>query len=257
MRAALCAIIILITLSGCEKIPEDVYDGPCEAFEYSDTYKYPIVPGTDEWIEHENRREACQIPEGVLATISTGGLLESMLNHPYFMDFTLYDSKQLGFEHLMYWSPGIAVLLNRPDFFSVIFDRYQKMDLDCEAFYPPWYSESLTYAFPSIEIFLAQDEVIDKLDSTQIHHLFETVRELNILKVDKRPLFFMGVLESTALMGKILLEVNYSPFVNFHNSNERVSRFVEYIENNWFISQYHDTINVYAEGYYTLLHQLP
>lgn len=257
MRAALCYIIILITISGCEKVPEDVYDGPCEAFEYPDTYKYPIVPGTDEWIEHENRREACQLPEDVLAAISTEGLLESLLNHPYFTDFILYDSKQLGFEHLMYWSPGFGVLLDRPDFYSVIFDRYTRMDLDCEVFYPPMYTDVLTYAFPSIEIFLAQDQVIDKLDSTQVHHLFETVREYNILKVDKRPHFFMGKMESYALMGKLLMKVNYSPFVIFHNTNEEVSRFVEMIENNWFMSQYHDTINVYAEDYYTLLHQLP
>ena len=89
--------------------------------------------------------------------------------------------------------------------------------------YPPIYSDALQYAFPAIEIFIVQDELIDKLDSNEIHLLYETVREINILKVDKVSHFFMGQMESTALMGKILLKVNYSPFVEFYNDHEQIS----------------------------------
>jgi hypothetical protein len=238
-------MILIFVLSGCEKTSEGELEDGCLVFEYSDTYQYPLNPDT---------REALQIPDDILETISTEGLLESLLNHPYFMDFAAYDSHQLGFNHLSYWSPGIGVLLRRPDFFSVILDRYQNMDMDCEAYYPPIYSDVLQYAFPSIEIFIVQDELIDKLDSTEIHLLFETVREVNLLKIDRVSLFYMGQMESTALMGKILLKVNYSPFVEFYNEHEQISRFVEYIENNGFIIHPRDTINAYAEDYYSLLH---
>lgn len=255
MRVAHCYIILVFALSGCDKIPEDEPDNNCQAFEYSDTYQYPLTPGTDEWKSYEgNIREALQIPADVLEIISTEGLLESLLNHPYFIDYNLYDSRQLGFNHLSYWSPGIGVLLGRPDFFSVIFDRYQSMDMDCEEYYPPYYSDVFQLAFPAIEIFLVQDELIDKLDSLEIHLLFEMVREVNILKVDKVSLFYLGAMESTALMGKILLKVNYSPFVEFYNEHEQISRFVEYIENNGFLIHPRDTINAYAEDYYALLH---
>lgn len=120
--------------------------------------------------------------------------------------------------------------------------------------YPPIYSDALQYAFPAIEIFIVQDELIDKLDSNEIHLLYETVREINILKVDKVSHFFMGQMESTALMGKILLKVNYSPFVEFYNDHEQISRFVEYIENNGFKIHPIDTINANAEDYFSLLH---
>ncbi len=255
MRVALCFIILVFALSGCKKTSEEEPDDGCLAFEYSDTYQYPIVPGTEEWKSYEgNIREALQIPDDVLETISTEGLLESLLNHPFFMDFIAYDSRQLGFNHLSYWSPGIGVLLRRPDFFSVILDRYQKMDMDCEAYYPPDYSDVFQFAFPSIEIFLAQDELINKLDSVEIHLLFETVREVNILKVDKVSYFYLEAMESTALMGKILLKANYSPFVEFYNDHEEISWFIEYIANSGWEIHPRDTINAYADDFYSLLH---
>ena len=254
MRFAPLFLIFIILIPGCDKSKNDEPETDCLAFKFSDTYKYPLTPGTDEWKNYEgNIREALQIPNDVLETISTEGLLESLLKHPYFPDYFLYDSRQLGFDHLSYWSPGIEVLLKRPDFFSVILDRYQKMDLDCEAFYPPFFSDVFQYSFPSVEIFIAQDELIDNLDSTQIHLLFETVREVNLLKIDKVTLFWMGAMESTALMAKILLKVNYVPFVEFHNKHEQISRFVEYIENNGWIIHPRDTINAYAEEYYSLI----
>jgi len=256
MRVLLCLIILVIAHSGCDKIPEDEPDDGCQAFEYSDTYQYPLIPGTDEWKSYEgNRKEACIIPEDVLATISTEGLLESLLNKPFiWTDYVAYDYRQDGFVHLMELFPGIGEFLSRPDVFSVIYDRYQKMDLDCEAYYPPLYSDVLLFGFPCIEIYMVQDEFLENLDSIEINLLFEIIRDINLLKIDKRPVFYLEALESTALMGKILLKANYAPFVDFYNANEDISWFIEKLP--WFGWDVppRDTINAYAEGYYSLLH---
>ncbi len=256
MRLSLFFIILIITLPGCDKTVEDEPENDCQAFEFSDTYQYPLVPGTDEWKSYEgNRKEACIIPEDVLATISTEGLLESLLNKPFMVtDYYAYDNRQDGFNHLKELFPGIGEFLSRPDVFSVIYDRYQKMDLDCTAYYPPGYTDVVHLAFPCLEIYMFQDEFLEELDSIDIHLLFETVREINILKIDKRPLFQMEALESTALMGKILLRANYSPFVDYYNSNEFIPFFLEKLPSfGWEISP-RDTINAYAEAYYSLLH---
>lgn len=255
MRVPLYFIILVFTLTGCDKIPEDVPDDNCQAFEYSDTYQYPIVPGTEDWKSlgsTVDKYTACLIPDQVLTTISTEGLLESLLNHPMIDFIFAFDNRQDGFDQSKTFIPGIGILYNKSDIFSVILDRYQKMDLDCKAYYPP-YTDVLELAFPLFEIFLVQDEFIENLDSTEINLLFETVREVNLLKIDKRPDFWY-VLESTVLMGKILLKVNYSPFVDFYNNNEDISRFIEKISSFGWDIHPRDTINTYAEAYYSLLH---
>jgi hypothetical protein len=58
-----------------------------------DAYEFPIKPGTEEWKQLEPatiRIAALQIPDAVLASISTEGLLETCLHFPYLSDIVFY-----------------------------------------------------------------------------------------------------------------------------------------------------------------------
>jgi len=51
------------------------------------TWDFPVKPGTEEWKSLESRNErakACQIPDDVLPSLSTGRLIELCLSYPYY-----------------------------------------------------------------------------------------------------------------------------------------------------------------------------
>ena len=50
----------------------------------TDTYDYPVKPGTEEWqafTSHAEMLEACQIPEAILRDMTTEGLVETALDY--------------------------------------------------------------------------------------------------------------------------------------------------------------------------------
>jgi len=70
----------------------------------NDVYDFPVKQGTKEWGQFETiekRIAALQIPDTVLTTISTEGLLETCLEFPYLTDILFCDNYQLGFNALM------------------------------------------------------------------------------------------------------------------------------------------------------------
>ena len=58
----------------------------------NDKYIYPIVPGMKEWQQLESTDDAyklCQLPDEVLKTISTIGLIDALIHAPMFTGFSM------------------------------------------------------------------------------------------------------------------------------------------------------------------------
>ena len=80
-----------------------------------DKYEFPIKPGTPEWGKIKTiteRVKALQIPDAVLSSISTDGLLETCLEFPFLVDIFFYDNYQRGFEELKAEFNGFREFLN-------------------------------------------------------------------------------------------------------------------------------------------------
>lgn len=76
-------------------------------------YTYPVVPGSAEWdaLNEQERIDVCQIPEEILAHLSTEALLQSVLDYPLIQDLLMPG----GYEKLLEQFNGIQELAARYD----------------------------------------------------------------------------------------------------------------------------------------------
>ncbi len=222
--------VVIIGLFSCDKDELEIQQGNCIPFYISDTYKYPVVPGTEEWKKLQSQTEkvqVCQIPNKKLKSISTEGLLETLLNYPLILDYGAFNQKQDGFESIKSENNGFNELYGRTDFFDVIIERYELMSLNCgKNLYPPFIGEiqvPIQIAFTTIEFFMFQDELLNEINSNQRFQIFESI--LDKLQEKKESGISQNEnLVSFAILGKIMLLENYSPFVIINEENNIVPR---------------------------------
>lgn len=99
-------------------------------------YQYPIIPGTQEWMQLESRPEmldACQIPEEILDKLSTDALLQTILDYPFLSEMTLFYrtpeecSSEAGFWFITESFNGLQEFLSRRDALSSL-EKYQNFN---------------------------------------------------------------------------------------------------------------------------------
>lgn len=99
-------------------------------------YQYPIVPGTQEWMQLESRPEmleACQIPKEILDKLSTDALLQTILDYPFLSEMTMFYmtpeecNSEAGFWFITDSFNGLQEFLSRKDALSVL-EKYQSFN---------------------------------------------------------------------------------------------------------------------------------
>jgi hypothetical protein len=227
MKRKIFTILILSLFFSCSK--DKIEQGECTPFSFSDTYIYPVRPGTDEWKQLNSlvkKVEACQIPEAKLKSISTEGLLETLLNYPLILDYGAFNQQQDGFERIKSENNGFEALYGRGDFLDVIVERYDLMSLNCEKnLYPPFIGEiqvPIQIAFKTIEFFMLQDELLNEINSNQRFQIFESILD-KLQEKNESGISQNENLVSYAILGKIMLIENYSPFVIINEENNIVT----------------------------------
>jgi len=140
-------------------------------YKSSDAYQYPIKPGTKEWkliVGHDERVKACQIPESVLKTMSTAGLVETVLTYPHYGDMRAYDTLQKGFGYMSSGFNGFQELFARKDSGTVLLERYKAMDpaVFRKGFASAERGRSI-WDFENVEILLVQNAIIAGLTEVQ------------------------------------------------------------------------------------------
>ena len=235
MKRRILNVMLLVLISSCTKDELVIRQGDCIPFYISDTYNYPIQPGTDEWKELSSlteKVEVCQIPEKKLKTISTEGLLETLLNYPLISDYLFFEHIQNGFNRIKTENNGFSELYSRKNIFEVITERYELMSLDCEEdLYPPFVlgeAAPVSISLETFELFIFQDEFLDNLKENQQYQIFELVYEKH---ENKKNHDFSGYskLVSEAILGKIMFENDFSPFVEICNELDFIKFFIEII----------------------------
>ncbi|MCI9159066.1 MAG: hypothetical protein HFF55_08720 [Lawsonibacter sp.] len=146
-KAALISIIAVCLLAlalGAGKNPESRYtiDTP---------YEYPILPGTQEWIDLENvvdRRKVCQIPDEILYNMTTDALLETVIDYPFRSDMYAFNDFQTGYETVKRRFNGLQELERRPDCLDALL-RYSQVAYasdDAETAWEHHIADSIYYA---------------------------------------------------------------------------------------------------------------
>jgi hypothetical protein len=217
IKVSILSFLLLIT--SCTY--HDIENGGCRSFKISGTYTYPIPFQSDAWFELrslDERVNACQIPDDVLASISTEALLETLLNYPLLNDFVAFDVMQRGFERIKGEQHGFAELYSRPDLFDVALDRYNKMSVHCNDTYPPFVQGKAvaSIGFICLEFMMFQDEFLNALNAGQQLNLFRAVFDKLQLKntlPDEYKDFAKWL--SFALLGKIMFKDEFKPFTDF------------------------------------------
>jgi hypothetical protein len=250
-------IKIFILLAICISCSDDDGKKACATLETADSFQYPIQPKTLEWNtlrSLQQRVDACQIPDNILAEMSTEGLLATLLNYPLIMDMYAWNFVQHGFNRIKNEQKGFAELYSRSDLFSVALERYEKMSVDCHGSYPPFIQGEgppTPLAFATFEMVLLQDEFLDILNEDQTLQLFKNIfyklEEKNIQPDESSSKWV-----SYAILGKIMLKSNYAPFLNLRAREEFLESFITEIPSHYLESDIHDEILKHAKSFIEL-----
>ena len=98
-------------------------DNPEPQYTIDTPYEYPILPGTQEWIDLGDvfaRRKACQIPEEILRNMTTDALLQTVLDYPFLHNIYVFNTLEQGYEEIKRQFNGLQELETRPDFLDTL-----------------------------------------------------------------------------------------------------------------------------------------
>ena len=162
--------------------------------EVTDKYEFPDISGMNEWTRPgiiKDRIDALQIPENVLASISTEGLLETCLEFPYLVDILHFSDFQQSFNVVVSNFNGFRELLRRPDLVDALLDKYYGITEDVKGVYLLESVERGGFSFRNFvtEFILAQDAVFEKLNEEQEIELFLLSLENKKIKNDYSDVF--------------------------------------------------------------------
>lgn len=90
-------------------------------------YRYPVRPGTAEWLAletHQDMVDACEIPEDVLAAMTTEELAQTVLAYPLAVDMFAYDNWSTGVDIITDHFNGLTEFSSRLDSASCLVDLY-------------------------------------------------------------------------------------------------------------------------------------
>lgn len=189
-----------------------------------DVYNYPVYPGTEEWAEIESgpeMREACQVPADTVKRLSTQALIQALWEHPValigmidFAPFNYQHTFNLEFPHLNAYNE----LCTRPDAAASLVERLKTVNPVLSPF---------AHCFDLIEILLAQEVFISQLDTeARITVIRYAIKKDQLRRQEKEKSFLSNQPFMCLMLGRILLNADYRPFVEEVNRNERLKEYL-------------------------------
>lgn len=143
----------------------------------TDKYIFPDISGMNNWDSPtivKDRLAALQIPDAVLVSMTTEGLVETCLEFPYMLDILFYGNYQNGVDALLEIFNGYRELMKRPDLIDALIEKYYRMSKDVTETNKLSDIEKgrFSYRHFVLEFMMAQDVVVDNLNEEQERSLF-------------------------------------------------------------------------------------
>ena len=122
-------IIIFVSSKGKSDQLESDSAGDIKQYVITEAYKYPVVPGTDEWKSFPSvieKRKACYVAPELLSKMTTSALVETIITYPLFIDIKMFDTLNLGVNWVSNYFGGFSELEKRSDAYDCIVDYINK-----------------------------------------------------------------------------------------------------------------------------------
>lgn len=191
-----------------------------------DIYNYPVRPKKGGWQlkSHQERIEACQIPETILTDISTTGLIYTILDYPLLYDMFFFNTPQSGFDSVASNFNGLQELMKREDAGKELLVRYQYIQ-------PKYIKKDIDFFifnFLSLEMLLCQNGILDDFTETQLKELILEAKKKYEEKQKLDKYYTWKEIEySLRLIGKTLQQANFKPFAEKILKDEYLKEFLE------------------------------
>lgn len=167
-----------------------IIEGCCYP-EVSDMYSFPIKYETEEWykLDIDERLGVCQLPDNVLKSISTLGLIRSFIDLPHSFYFTYLTSstwkRTETAKRLFKLFNCVQELLNRKDNAKSLIAFYAAIKLDCvESLYSNGDNDrEFEYRLITLQCLFTMPEILNKLSredkKTVVESLLANYRQWN------------------------------------------------------------------------------
>lgn len=96
---------------------------PASPYTIDTPYEYPYVPGTQEWVDLGDtlaRRQTSQVPDEVLAHMTTDALLQTVLDYPFLSDMYAFNTIEIGYKAVRNHCNSLREFENRPDYLQAL-----------------------------------------------------------------------------------------------------------------------------------------
>lgn len=224
---------VLLLFSACKKNEiEDIPECNCFIETALDTYTYPIRPGSEEWkafTSSDQMAEATQIPFTVLDIMSTMGVFESCAESPLSFDLYIVMEPQRFYDFFKNTFNVCQELINRDDAGIELIKRYSLMCSKCtDNNYSSFSGKGgdVKYSFVSIELLLAQEDILSKISKVQCIELGQLLIKVNENNIRNNLSIFFKLFP-VWIASRIMVRYNYSEFMKLKLENKQISIFNE------------------------------
>jgi hypothetical protein len=189
-----------------------------------DSYVYPVIPGTDAWTNLgavENVYKVSQLPDNVLKSISTPGLIRSILDIPGLDGFYLASSNSspVGtFYGIFAHYNSVRELEKRTDSSNTLISFYNAVNMD--GLKPLSVGEQITLSVQhtALEILFTKPEILRQFDPEQQKQLIASLlsRYSQIAQSQYEGFIVNGTITAIA---RILYACKYAPVVQYYGND--------------------------------------
>ena len=189
----------------------------------ADSYDYPIYPGMDSWGSLDANWKkiiGVDIPVEMLQEMSTEALLQGIWEYPHlFFISTVFNSLEDGYDSWLYDANIYQEFLKRDDAADCLLRLYRNMDV---------IHEDALLQPHSLDVVLAHDVYLKKYSTEELKELIELVYQHDILRYGAdSPLYYSMKYTSWFLIGRILRQAAYEPFIEILKKDEFMQLFIE------------------------------
>ena len=215
-------IAAVLFVNGCKK--DRLVDDCISNAIPTDSYAYPILPGTPAWANLQTgaeRLQACQIPDNILLGVSTEGLIQSWLDMPINNEILMTNSLQKGIVYFIANFSGLKELVKRNDVADKLVKKYYSMNPACVTTYQTDIEKGkFIYSFSCIELPLAQDTILNRMTTEQKKVLIKKAMDKYYSRKEYSNYYDLVSTDlSLFICAKAMKNSQYQPFLNQINNN--------------------------------------
>ncbi len=231
MRTLFIFILFVIINFSCKKNNNTDIDCNDNAVPQG-SYVYPIKPGTAAWLTLDSTSDklrACQIPDSILAKMSTDAVIQGWLEFPLNFEITAAYHLQSGTQFWLTNFSGLIELQKRQDASSKLFEKYKTKNPFCiNNYITDTAKGNYNFSIIYIEVLLAQDTFINKL--TIDYKKAVLTEALKKYKAKKNIADYgqLSLATSLFICAKIMKNTNYQPFINFFNTSIILKQYYDF-----------------------------